>query len=204
MSTMVSEHIAFSKVFREVQYATVPESQISNKFLDSLHNAGTDAILTGGVNHFFSYYHRDAIDELVPIPFMLVFAVPVYIASFKSLEKNGETPSGSDIVNTTALLIAANLATYLGGMLGRMIVDTRERDYEWNIRFSARLISTADYEILWENEVESSSKGKMVLPGDCRNKFELLSSQLKEATNKIVKSLLQPSLKIQSVNSRIE
>jgi hypothetical protein len=189
ISSMMAEHLAYSKSFAQIRHAPVAAGQITDAYVDSLRRTGVDAILCGEVRHFYGYYYTDALDVLFPTVLGCAVMVPLMVSSIEeetTYFMGGSLTTHRIDAGTELLADAAGTAAT---MIGVLLMNVRGRDFEWNTELSCRLVSTSTLQTHWEYTARSASKGNRSFTGFGKTKHKLAVESLCDATNKIVENL---------------
>jgi hypothetical protein len=203
ISKMIAEHIKYSKVFARVDFLPVSADNITEKYADSLRQAGIDAILYGELLHFYSYYYTDAIDIFIPVALGCAVGIPLIINSIK---KETVYIMGKEFTTVHTDLGMELVADFCGSMatgLGEILVNTRGRDFAWHTTFAYRLLNISNGAVYCEDTIESYSKGHQAFTGFGKDKFKLAIESLRYATIKMVSSLYVGSVGTEAVVDHI-
>jgi hypothetical protein len=175
ITKMLIKHLNYSKVFAsETMPASFTTAQLSAELLDSLSEAGVDAIMTGEIGHFYGYYEdtygRELLYSLllgVPIGLFLIDYQPIYY---------------------TWLSISV--------VLGELLESLHKRSIKQHVKIKAKLISTTTHQPLWEDSFDISSDEQKSMPGfpTTNRRFQVAVWSLRDAVNQMVKSLEKASL----------
>lgn len=191
ITKMIVKHLDYSRVFSKVSFTYISAEELTEDYLDTLRDAGFDAILTGDVLNFYGYYDNDASTILLP----LAFIMPPFIVAINLMRSSAgveETPYGPRVKERSldAELLCYGFI-YAGGKLGIYVESLRKRDIEWRTRLLAQLVSTSTYDVLWGDIVESYAKEHKSIPGTDagEGKFKMAIQSLRDAVNKMVESL---------------
>lgn len=181
ITTMLVQHLNYSRVFSQVELAPFTSEQLSEEKLTSLSQIGVDAVMTGEIQHFYGYYDTNIFREIL-------YQIPSYLYYFIN-------PFGfsSDFVD--ALI---HVSIWITGTIGGLYLESlHKRDIEWRTKLSVKMIHTSTHDVLWEDTIEIFGKVHQRMPGPGGRpprKFEVAINSLRDAVNKMVKSLSQVSL----------
>lgn len=176
ISEMIIKHVNYSGIFdTPVSLAPYASNQISDTRLDELAKSGVDAVMTGEIQHFFGYYDRKLGRELL-------YGVPLGLASAAvTMVASAAATGGFLYVCTTAP----------GAYLGLYLESLHHRRIEKSCVLSVRLTSTKTYQPIWEDKLEVTSDERTSMPGATatKRKFQLATTALREAVNKMVEHM---------------
>jgi hypothetical protein len=181
ITAMLIEHVRYSRVFSTVERAKLTSIDLSQEELILLQGEGFDAVMTGKIQNFYGYYDRNIDREfLYFIPALAAAIASPYIADPYSL--------------TDAL--AATLVTVGLGIAGPYFESLHKRDIEWKTSLRLKLVSTSTNHVIWEDTLEVFGKVHKSDPGfrgKQNEKYKIVISSLRDAINKMVKSLTELS-----------
>ncbi len=179
ITAMLMEHVRYARVFSRIQQMSTSSNDIAQEELTRLQNAGFDAVLTGNLENFFGYYDRNFGREFL-------YMVPMFGSAVAS-------PFIVDPTDFTESLVAALITVSLG-VGGAYLESLHKRDIEWKTRLHLKLVRISTSDLIWEDELEVSGKVHKSMPGFSGSKRKVVITSLRDAINKMVKSLSELSL----------
>jgi len=186
---MVVDHLRYSQCFDSIILLDYTSSAVNAILLDSLANAGVDALLTGEIEHFYGFYDRKPGKEvLLAGGLALAFALPTAFATTKTETK----AYGFKEVKTN--MLAVDFAASIGAMLGTYLESTGKRRISWRTMLSLQLVSTSTGKTIWKGTVDvNQDEDNKSMPGINTNtrKQQVAVESLREAVNQLVRKLAQ-------------
>ncbi|MGA9115809.1 MAG: hypothetical protein WB626_03445 [Bacteroidota bacterium] len=188
ISRMVARHLAFTGSFDTVRFRRMDPGDLTDRRLDSLREAGVDAVLLGEVRHFCASYQTDAVDVLVPAFVFAAIAVPLMISAVQKEPRAADAPW-----EVPAFSFEKDVLPTLAGTAGMAaaaaLVNLRERDVEWEAETAVELVGTENRRVLWEGTFRSAARERRSYGGFGSNKFERAMAALRAVVNQMVRSL---------------
>ncbi len=177
---MIVKHLNYSRVFSSpVKPAPFTSDEISAEQLSALRNDGIDAVLAGQITHFYGYYDNN-------IGRQLLYELPLGVAS--GLLLSWSTSNG--YYKTTYYWYGPGL------VLGAYLESLHKRKIEQRTQIDARLISTKDRHIIWQDSMEVFKSEVKSIPGlsQEKQKFRLALSSFRRAVNQMAEELSEVSV----------
>jgi hypothetical protein len=188
ISRMLSKHLKYSKIFKQVEYANLTEDQLNKSIFDSLNSTGVRAVMIGSVTHFYGYYERDVAREWF---YSLALAIPAVVAGVQIMKNNPQLLENPLIGDMLGFAVGVPMV-----MIGQLLENSHSRKIGWHTQLTAKLINTSTYNILWQDSATSYNKelapGKFSISGN--SKFNLAFESLRNVVNEMIKSINMSTL----------
>lgn len=186
ISRMLVKHLNYSEIFKSVALGDYTSDEVSESKLDSLNLMGVDAVLLGGIKHFYGYYDRNIGREIL---YGLPFGI---FTAYCNLMIAEMVDSWTDI----AVGLIAYVSVVTGGVfLVEYLESLHKRDIEYRAELRAKLIDTSTHNILWEDKCKVFMKEHKSMPSyKGKDKKTMAIVSLREAVNKMVESISNVAL----------
>jgi hypothetical protein len=188
ITRMLTSHLEFSGIFREVTTLSDKKSPLEAARLKSLAANGTEAVLVGRIEHFYGYYDRTTGTTLIPA---LLCGASTLAVGLATMEKETDRFGSVEFSTPKMNYMASSVAGSAGWMAGAYLESTSIRRIARRTRLRLALVSTADGDTVWTGVAESYQDEHTSMPGlnSEKRKNQLAVTSLREATNDLVGQL---------------
>lgn len=185
-SDMLFDHLSYSNVFSKITYDPIPVEIINDGYMDELRKSGIDAVLVGGIKHFYGCYYEHKGMKIFTIPTAIVVGLYTYAVAEKKLSEF------TGVINYMAALVAvpsALLAYYILSQPEHLL----KRNIQWDTELSLKMINTSTHRVMWEDSCRIKDSVYQAMPN--KDKYIVTLSSLRDVVNEIVKRLSKVSFK---------